>query len=291
MTTYNIKGFMVGNGVTNWDYDVFASTPETFYGFNMVPKDLYEKYQSMGCVEPFNQMRPTNGTDPAMCDKLFNQMGALVAPLNWYDLYRHVYPAAAAVTEEERMGMCMIGGEEKPFREGMRMSEYARFKNDIAKKNPLFGGIKVPSAGTVLNMNLSSFINQPKMRIALNISDDIQPFEQCTSNPKFNYHYQQEGSMWIYQVLKGSGIRMMFYSGDTDGMVPLSGTRKWIKELNWTVKEAWRPWMTNNQVSGYVVRYDGLDFITLKGVGHMAPQWARQPVQEMITNWIKNDKI
>ena len=97
--------------------------------------------------------------------------------------------------------------------------------------------------------------------------------------------------MWIYQVLKDTDIRMMFYSGDTDAMVPFSGTRKWIKELKMTVKEKWSPWMTNNQISGYKVRYDGLDFVTVKGVGHMAPQWARQDVQEMVTNWVKNDKI
>ena len=59
---------MVGNGVTNWDYDVFASTPDTFYAFNMVPEEIYKKYKSMGCVEPFNMMRPTNGTDIYMCD-------------------------------------------------------------------------------------------------------------------------------------------------------------------------------------------------------------------------------
>jgi carboxypeptidase C (cathepsin A) len=84
---------------------------------------------------------------------------------------------------------------------------------------------------------------------------------------------------------------MMFYSGDTDGAVPLAGTRKWIKELNWPIIDAWRPWYTNEQVSGYIVGYEGLDFITVKGVGHMAPQWARQPVQEMITNWIESTPV
>lgn len=277
MTTYNIKGFAVGNGVTNWDFDVFASTPDTFYNFNMIPKDMYEKYNSMGCVEPFNGNRPVNGTDPKMCEDLFNTMGNLVAPLNWYDLYRHVYPAAGIVTEEDRMKTSLIGGEEKNFREGMKMSEYTRFKSDIAKQMGV-AHHDYDKAGLILNGDVSSYINTPEMRAALHIPDTIQAFEQCTGSPKFNYHYQQEASMWIYQVLKGSGIRQMFYSGDTDGMVPLSGTRKWIKELNWTVKEAWRPWMTNNQVSGFVTRYDGLDFITVKGVGHMAPQWARQPV-------------
>jgi hypothetical protein len=27
----------------------------------------------------------------------------------------------------------------------------------------------------------------------------------------------------------------------------------------------------------------------VKGVGHMAPQWARQPVQDMILSWIHDE--
>jgi len=84
---------------------------------------------------------------------------------------------------------------------------------------------------------------------------------------------------------------MMFYSGDTDGAINTYGSKQWIAKLNREVVEAWRPWYTNDQVSGYVEKYNGLDFITVKGVGHMAPQWARQPVQQMITNFIKNEPI
>ena len=38
-----------------------------------------------------------------------------------------------------------------------------------------------------------------------------------------------------------------------------------------------------------IEKYDGLDFVTVKGVGHMAPQWARQPMQDMITSWIHDE--
>lgn len=85
--------------------------------------------------------------------------------------------------------------------------------------------------------------------------------------------------MWIYEVLRGQ-VKMMFYSGDTDGAVPTAGSKGWIQSLNWPVTELWRPWMTHTQTSGYVQKYDGLEFWTVKGVGHMAPQWAREPVTD-----------
>ena len=83
----------------------------------------------------------------------------------------------------------------------------------------------------------------------------------------------------------------MFYSGDTDGAVPTYGSKQWIKDLNWDIVDEWRPWETNGQVSGYVERYDGLDFVTVKGVGHMAPQWARKPVTDMINQWMHEATI
>lgn len=82
---------------------------------------------------------------------------------------------------------------------------------------------------------------------------------------------------------------MMHYSGDRDGAVPTYGTRGWVQSLNWERKQEWHPWTTLGQVSGFFERYDGLDFVTVKGVGHMSPQYARQDVQSMITAWIHNE--
>jgi carboxypeptidase C (cathepsin A) len=39
-----LKGFMVGNGATNWDFDVGPSYPQTLYNFNMISKKVYDKY-------------------------------------------------------------------------------------------------------------------------------------------------------------------------------------------------------------------------------------------------------
>jgi carboxypeptidase C (cathepsin A) len=68
---YNLKGFMVGNGATNWDFDVSPSFPETVYNFNLIPKSLIDTFNSNYCVIYFNGFRPDNGTSTETCDKLF----------------------------------------------------------------------------------------------------------------------------------------------------------------------------------------------------------------------------
>ena len=52
--------------------------------------------------------------------------------------------------------------------------------------------------------------------------------------------------------------KLMFYSGDTDGAITTFGSKSWMKNLGWDVLEAYRPWYTDGQVSGYTQLYDGL---------------------------------
>jgi len=94
----------------------------------------------------------------------------------------------------------------------------------------------------------------------------------------------------VYEKLQNK-MRILKYSGDTDGAVPTLGTLGWINSLNWEIKEDWRPYMVDNQVAGYVVEYDGLTLGTVHGCGHMAPQWKRPQTFHLIFNFIKNVKI
>ena len=262
----NIKGFMVGNGATNWDFDVSPSFPETIWNFNLIPKKYIDFFNANNCTYYFNDFR--NHTGPASCDPVWDAMQNLTSALNWYDLYR---TTEAPITAEERIGKTMVAGQEKTYKRGMSQKEYtpwAKFAND-----------------RVANDFLSDYVNNETVREALHIPSYAPGWDMCWGS-QFTYNLQNEASMWIYPILKGAGYKLMFYSGDTDGAVPTYGTKRWLQELNWPVKKAWRPWLTQGQVSGYIEQYDGLDFVTVKGVGHMAPQWARQPVTDMITAWI-----
>ena len=88
--------------------------------------------------------------------------------------------------------------------------------------------------------------------------------------------------------MKHTDVRMLFFSGDTDGAVPTLGTRKWIRKLAWNVSDNWRSWYVDGQIAGYVEKYEGdLTFATIKGVGHMAPQWAKPQVQRLIFDFLE----
>ncbi|KAE8733214.1 hypothetical protein F3Y22_tig00001478pilonHSYRG00437 [Hibiscus syriacus] len=48
-------------------------------------------------------------------------------------------------------------------------------------------------------------------------------------------------------------------------VVPVTSTRYAINKLKLPIKTAWRPWSTDGEVGGYVVEYDGLTFVTVRG--------------------------
>ena len=89
---------------------------------------------------------------------------------------------------------------------------------------------------------------------------------------------------------------MLKFSGDTDGAVPLLGTRNWINSMNREILEEWRPYYVdagNNQqkLAGYIEEYYGLTLGTVHGAGHMCPQFKPAETYHLIFNWLKQEKI
>ena len=164
----------------------------------------------------------------------------MVSDLNWYDLYQP--PSGALMTDEERIGRSVLkNGEEKVYKRGKTMAEYTPWiKHLVSKKNNL-----------VSASFLSDYINNHTVREALNIPDFVPAWEMCSST--LDYHLSNEASMWIYHVMKANGIKMFFYSGDTDGAVPTFGSKRWQEELNWPVVNDWKPWLVDYQVAGYQI--------------------------------------
>jgi carboxypeptidase C (cathepsin A) len=172
----------------------------------------------------------------------------------------------------------MIGNEEKTYKVGFTFEEYTSWLNQM----PMY-----QAAQPLLGTFLSDYVNRADVRRALNIPDSIQAWSMCSNEVSSNYHLQLEGSLFIYKILMQYDYKILFFSGDTDGAVPTLGTRRWIETLNMSVKNKWRQWsVTAGEVAGYIINYNGMDFATIHGAGHMAPQWKRLEVTTLFTNWI-----
>jgi len=216
-----------------------------------------------------------------VCEPILDKVDNITSNLYVYDLLRPIPDGALGQSRNPdfRVGKTVVGGVEKTYKRGYTMAEYTPW----VKKNPLANKDLVDNH--VLGAFVSDYANDPVLRKILHIPDYVQAWSMCSD--VIDYNLQNEASQWIYNLLKGTDIRMLFFSGDSDAAVATEGSRLWIEELGWKVKTKWQHWKTGNQVSGFWEQYEGgLDFATIRGVGHMAPQWARPQAQQMFTNWI-----
>ncbi|XP_073225617.1 putative serine carboxypeptidase-like 52 [Cicer arietinum] len=86
---------------------------------------------------------------------------------------------------------------------------------------------------------------------------------------------------------KKKGYRSLIYSGDHDLVVPFISTQAWIRALNYSIVDDWRPWFVNGQVGGYTRTYSNqMTFATVKGSGHTAPEYTPEQCFLMFTRWI-----
>ena len=75
----------------------------------------------------------------------------------------------------------------------------------------------------------------------------------------------------------------------------LVGTEAWITSMNLPIESLWQEWFISDdegsQVAGYVTIYEGLTFATVKGAGHMVPQYAPEAAYYMFSNFINGKPL
>lgn len=172
-----LKGFLVGNGATQWDFDVSPSFPDTLYGFNMIPTPLIEYLHNNNCTFYFNDFR--NHSGPAGCEDAMNQVFNLTEGVWWYDLY---LPNRELKSDGPRLGKTMINGEEKTYKRGYTMAEYTPWLKNLFPETSSFH-TAVNAAG------LSDYLNREDVREALHISPDAPAFDFCNNyiNEQWKY--------------------------------------------------------------------------------------------------------
>uniref|UniRef100_A0A0E0M4W1 Uncharacterized protein n=1 Tax=Oryza punctata TaxID=4537 RepID=A0A0E0M4W1_ORYPU len=126
--------------------------------------------------------------------------------------------------------------------------------------------------------------NNDTVREALGIHQGTVPsWQRC--NLDILYTYDIKSSVRYHLDLTTRGYRSLIYSGDHDMIIPYIGTQAWIRSLNFSVVDEWRPWFVDGQVAGYTRSYsNNLTFATVKGGGHTAPEYMPKQCLAMLAS-------
>ncbi|CAI7740110.1 unnamed protein product [Closterium sp. NIES-54] len=94
----------------------------------------------------------------------------------------------------------------------------------------------------------------------------------CSASLQYASGDMEVSMLPVLHRLLAAQVPLWIMSGDTDSVVPFTGTRQWVAGLNLPLLAALHPWtLPSTQVGGWVTRYKGLTFVTVRGAGHQIP--------------------
>ncbi|XP_059660020.1 serine carboxypeptidase-like 20 [Cornus florida] len=288
----NLKGYMVGNGVTDEVIDGNALIPFV-HGMGLIPDELYEEVTTE-CQGNYYNPTSTN------CENTIAKVDRDIEALNIYNILEPCYhaPETGATTNSHLRlpsSFKKLGETERPLPVRTRM---------FGRAWPFRASVKdgiVPTWPQILNSDsvpctddevATTWLNNEAVRKAIhaeqvNVSGS---WDLCTD--RILFHHDAGSMIKYHRNLTSKGYRALIYSGDHDMCVPYTGSEAWTRSMGYKIVDEWRPWTSNGQVAGYLQGYDNnLTFLTVKGSGHTVPEYKPREALDFYSRWLAGKKI
>ncbi|XP_027773128.1 serine carboxypeptidase-like 13 isoform X2 [Solanum pennellii] len=251
----NLKGYILGNPVTSTDPDYKYKVPFA-HGMGLIPNELYESFVT-NCGRDYSPNDSTN----QLCSRDIRTFDWLINDIYQYHILES---PCELVSHDSRRSLA--GNVQK------------------LKNLSSFFGMKCREEWHELSV---IWANDKVVQDALHVRKTSMAWERCRSNLSFGTIINN--SVSYHANLSRKGFRSLIYSGDHDMVVPFSSTQLWIKSLNYSIINDWKPWVVDGQVAGYTRSYSNqMTFATVKGGGHTAPEWKRVECLEMLKRWLSH---
>ncbi|RDX62259.1 Serine carboxypeptidase 24, partial [Mucuna pruriens] len=241
----NLKGFIVGNAVTDDHYDGVGTV--TYWWSHSLISD--QSYKSILENCNFSEKNTSEKCDDAVNYAVNKEFGNI----DQYSIYTPTCPTS---------------------QNDSTLRQYVRFKGTI-----LHG---ISGYDPCTENYAEKYYNRRDVQEALhaNVTNIPYKWTACSDVLNKNWKDSEFSILPIYQELIAAGLRIWVFSGDTDSVVPVTATRFSLSHLNLTIKTRWYPWYSSGQVGGWTEVYDGLTFATVRGAGHEVPLF--QPARAYI---------
>lgn len=265
---FNIKGVMIGNGVTIPRFLVDPSSiVEYLYQHALINEATYSNFMNKCKADP-----TVSG-----CDTLLDQAQTSLDGLNPYNINGQCHNTTSPSS--------MIGMN--GFKSWARKEKNLEWAASGSEKSC------VDAQGVIMLLNSVDF------RKAFYTSSKVATWDVC-STVCYEYFTIDDilASYWIYPFFITLGIKVLVYSGDLDAAVPITDTLTWLtdlqKELKLQTVTPWGPWYMNGEIPnesqtvGNVWQLQNLTYVSIKGAGGMVPQDKGAEAWTMMDNFIND---
>ncbi|CAD5195029.1 unnamed protein product [Musa acuminata subsp. malaccensis] len=253
------QGYLVGNPCTDANYDGDAIVAYA-HGFGFISDELYESAKK-SCGGRYQN--PSN----AECARWVDTVKQDLSGIN-----------AAQILEPQ----CSFPESPKPNIITADRRRLLEALSELPTSNT-----NDPLCRNYWYLLSHAWANNDTVRQALGIREgSVQIWLRCDIGLN-NYTYDVLSSIKYHLSLTSRGYRALVYSGDHDLTVPFLGTQAWIRSLNFSIVDDWRPWSVEGQVAGFTRSYsNNLTFATVKGGGHTAPEYQPKECFAMVQRWL-----
>ncbi|KAJ8760240.1 hypothetical protein K2173_011652 [Erythroxylum novogranatense] len=227
----NLKGFMVGNAVTD-DYHDFIGTFEYWWTHGLISDSTY-RILRLTCDSGSSQHPSTE------CTKALKLADLEKGHIDPYSIFTPPCNDTTSLRRNLRGHYPWMSRAYDPCTE----SHSTVYFNQ-------------PEVQKALHANITAI---------------PYPWKTCSDIVGDNWADSPLSMLPIYKELIAAGLRIWVYSGDTDSVVPVTATRYSIDALKLPTITNWYPWYDNGKVGGWSQVYQGLTFVTVTGAGHEVP--------------------
>lgn len=259
----NLKGYVLGNPKTDSFIDDNSRIPFA-HRLTLISDELYESAKE-SCNGDYVNVNENN----TQCVSDIQSIDELVLQINLMQVVEPNCQTASPRSSKEYLQRRYL---EENFDESL-----------LSQTNPAYWCREY-------NYVLSGvWANDKSVREALNVTNGtIGVWKRCNSS--IAYTKTVLSSVDYHKNLSHTNLRALIYSGDHDMSVTHIGTQNWIRYLNLTISDVWRAWYVDGQVAGYTEKFTNNDFTlnyaTVKGAGHVAPEYKAKECYEMMDRWL-----
>ncbi|XP_020581898.1 serine carboxypeptidase-like 2 [Phalaenopsis equestris] len=272
--TLNIQGYMVGNPSTGEVIDFNARVPFAF-GMGLISEELYQGIGEKCKGEDYESPKK------AVCASLTQIFNEFESELMTSEILEPKCSLAAPNPKNT-----VVGTGRSTLQESNKHFLGPQFLKSSAEHTLIISCIYGLFLQTYAYYLMYIWANNAEVQDALNVKKGkVKEWLRCSDHLK--YREDISSNLKYHVNVTTRGYRALVYSGDHDMLVPMMGTKQWIKSLKFFVTERWRSWHVSGQVAGYTESYsNNLTFATVKGAGHTAPEYKGEQCLAMLGRWI-----
>uniref|UniRef100_A0A0E0F5J2 Uncharacterized protein n=1 Tax=Oryza meridionalis TaxID=40149 RepID=A0A0E0F5J2_9ORYZ len=268
----NLMGYVAGNPRTERQFDEGGKIP-FLHGMGLISNELYE------CTKDINMLHVLE----PFCEEVWSP--GIHNNEATDGMIRLMLESASAANDDiiefKRRVECIKTIQHYciPLNSNLSKASYVVLKiwaNDKTVRESL--GVHKKASYVVLKI----WANDKTVRESLGVhKGTVGEWIRC--NFDVDYIADVYSTVEYHLTLMRKGYRALIYSGDHDCQVPFTGTQAWIRFLNLSVVDDWRPWYAAGQVAGFTRSYanNNLIYATVKGAGHTAPEYKPKECLEM----------